>query len=196
VTTRAQKAMNRTGHALARARGNAVVLERDPLVRDQVNRLMGVPRQLASARNSPMPHTSRYEAALWLNDVQNYCTIQAPDGRGEELLCIAWVPQKVAWVRRSRNLGARAKSVTGSGGHPSPMSSRGRRCASVAGGRIRYSRRRIRPRSSPVEMGCQRRGRLAVAEGPQCCSCACSRPWDRHRSLLGALAPRRSATTQ
>jgi very-short-patch-repair endonuclease len=68
--------------------------ERDPLVRDQVIRLLGVLRQLAVAKNSPTRHTSRYEKALWLDDVRDHATVQLPDGPGDELLRVPRVPRE------------------------------------------------------------------------------------------------------
>jgi Ni2+-binding GTPase involved in maturation of urease and hydrogenase/very-short-patch-repair endonuclease len=68
--------------------------EHDPLLRDQVVRLMGVLRQLAVAKNRPIRHTSRYDEVLWLDDVQDHCTVQAPEGPGDELLRAARVPRE------------------------------------------------------------------------------------------------------
>jgi hypothetical protein len=154
--------------------GNAVVLERDPLVRDQVSRLMGVLRQLAIKKNSPIRHTSRYKAALWLNDVQSYCTIQASDGPGEELLRVARVPREPEpgaprevrdWIRRPSE-----PDVV-----PGPtLRERGGRTSDTPADKSGLEVRRWR-------WGANDADRLAVAEGTQCCSCACGKPSDRHR---------------
>ncbi|MFC5993477.1 AAA domain-containing protein [Pseudonocardia hispaniensis] len=83
--------------------------EWDPLLRDQVIRLMGVLRQLAVTRNSPIRHTSGYDKLMWLDDVQEHCTVQMPTGPGDELLRVPRVqlepeppaPRELAhWIHR------------------------------------------------------------------------------------------------
>ncbi|MDN5914704.1 MAG: AAA family ATPase, partial [Pseudonocardia sp.] len=65
--------------------------ENDPTIRDKVTRLMGVLRQLAAAKFSPVRHTDNYHATLWLEDAQEHCSIAVPAGPGDELLRISRV---------------------------------------------------------------------------------------------------------
>jgi very-short-patch-repair endonuclease len=90
-------------------RGMLMRPERDPLLRDQVTRLLGVLRQLAVAKNAPIRHTARYDAALWLAEVRDHGTVKAPEGPGDELLRVARVPREPeppapagidGWIRR------------------------------------------------------------------------------------------------
>ncbi|GEL18352.1 AAA domain-containing protein [Pseudonocardia asaccharolytica] len=83
--------------------------EWDPLLRDQVTRLMGVLRQLAVTRNSPIRHTSGYDKVMWLDDVQKHRTVQMPTGPGDELLRVQRVQlepeppaprELVHWIQR------------------------------------------------------------------------------------------------
>lgn len=64
----------------------------DPLLRDQVTRLIGVLRQLAVTRNSPVRHTSGYDRIRWLEAVQDHCTVHSPSGPGDELLRVPRLP--------------------------------------------------------------------------------------------------------
>ncbi|MGH3979450.1 MAG: AAA domain-containing protein [Pseudonocardiaceae bacterium] len=60
--------------------------ENDPALRDRVSRLMGVLRQLAVARSSPVTHTDRYLGIVWLGEAQQHSTVHAPTEPGEEVL--------------------------------------------------------------------------------------------------------------
>ncbi len=94
--------------------------EQDPLTRDQVIRLMGVLRQLAIARNSPIRHVSGYDRVLWLDDVQGQCTVLTPAGPGEELLRAARVPDEPE-PAPPRELGGWLLTGGGSDGLPAPV---------------------------------------------------------------------------
>ncbi len=83
MTALSETAMDQTEQYEMGERGQAMLPEHDPQLRDQVTRLVSVLRQLATSRNAPVRHTARYDHVLWLDGV-------APHLRdGAELLRLA-----------------------------------------------------------------------------------------------------------
>jgi hypothetical protein len=66
--------------------------EYDPLLRDQVIRLMGVLRRLGVARNRPIRNMASFNRGLWLGEAQDHGALQIPDGPGAELLRVPRIP--------------------------------------------------------------------------------------------------------
>lgn len=52
---------------------------------------MGVLRQLAVAKSSPVTHTDRYRDAVWLGAAQQHCTVHALTEASAEVLRASWL---------------------------------------------------------------------------------------------------------